>query len=87
MSCRASARLPNAPPVIYVTGSEDSRVAVAALKAGAADYVWKDVQGHFRDLLAEAIANALDQERLRREKEAAEQRSARGTRPRGVAAA
>ena len=64
--------LPNAPPVIYVTGSEDSRVAVAALKAGAADYVWKDVQGHFRDLLAEAIANALDQERLRREKEAAE---------------
>ena len=26
--------LPEAPPVIYVTGSEDSRVAVAALKAG-----------------------------------------------------
>ncbi|MDB5641203.1 MAG: signal transduction histidine kinase, partial [Hyphomicrobiales bacterium] len=27
--------LPDPPPVIYVTGSEDSRVAVAALKAGA----------------------------------------------------
>ncbi|WP_204280696.1 response regulator, partial [Serratia marcescens] len=35
--------LPDAPPVVYVTGSEDSRVAVAALKAGAVDYVWKDV--------------------------------------------
>lgn len=65
--------LPRPPPVIYVTGSEDSRIAVAALKAGAVDYVWKDVQGHFRDLLAEAIATALEKERLRREKERAEQ--------------
>ncbi len=64
--------LPNAPPVIYVTGSEDSRVAVAALKAGAVDYVWKDLQGHFRDLLAEAIGTAILQDRLRREKERAE---------------
>jgi two-component sensor histidine kinase len=64
--------LPDAPPVIYVTGSEDSRVAVAALKAGAVDYVWKDVQGHFRDLLVEAIGTALHQERLRREKEEAD---------------
>lgn len=64
--------LPNAPPVIYVTGSEDSRVAVAALKAGAIDYVWKDVQGHFRELLTEAIVIALEKERLRRDKEAAD---------------
>src|SRR5687768_7784078 len=34
-------RLPDAPPIIYVTGSEESSVAVAALKAGAADYVVK----------------------------------------------
>lgn len=64
--------LPSAPPVIYVTGSDDARVAVAALKAGAVDYVWKDVQGHYRELLAEAIAAALEQESLRRAKEAAE---------------
>jgi two-component sensor histidine kinase/CheY-like chemotaxis protein len=64
--------LPEAPPVVYVTGSEDSRVAVAALKAGAVDYVWKDVQGHFRDLLAEAVVTALEKERLRRDKEAAQ---------------
>ena len=64
--------LPEAPPVIYVTGSEDSRVAVAALKAGAVDYVWKDVQGQFRELLGEAVATALRQESLRRDKERAE---------------
>ncbi len=60
------------PPVIYVTGSEDSRVAVAALKAGAVDYVWKDVQGHFRELLAEAVDTALENERLRRAQARAE---------------
>ncbi|MER2249505.1 response regulator [Methylorubrum podarium] len=64
--------LPEAPPVIYVTGSEDSRVAVAALKAGAVDYVWKDLQGQFRELLGEAIDTALRQEALRRDKERAE---------------
>lgn len=64
--------LPDAPPVVYVTGSEDSRVAVAALKAGAADYVWKDLQGQFRELLGEAVATALGAEALRRDKERAE---------------
>jgi len=54
-------------PVVYVTGSEDARVAVAALKAGAADYVWKDVQGHFRELLGEAIRASLAQEKMKRE--------------------
>jgi len=64
--------LPAPPPVIYVTGSEASHVAVSALKAGAVDYVWKDVQGHFRELLTEAVATALRQEALRRAKEAAD---------------
>jgi two-component sensor histidine kinase len=61
--------LPEAPPVIYVTGSDDIRVAVAALKAGAVDYVWKDVEGHYRDLLVESIASALAQETLKRDKQ------------------
>jgi len=60
--------LPDAPPVIYVTGSDDVRVAVTALKSGAIDYVWKDVQGHYRDLLAASIESALEQEALRQEK-------------------
>lgn len=62
----------DAPPVIYVTGSDDARVAVAALKAGAVDYVWKDIQGHYRDLLVELVQSALTQERLKREKLRAE---------------
>lgn len=59
-------------PVVYVTGSDDARVAVAALKAGASDYVWKDVQGHFRELLGESIQLALAQAKLRREAEEAQ---------------
>jgi two-component sensor histidine kinase len=74
-------RGPGHTPVIYVTGSEDARVAVAALKAGAADYVWKDVQGHFRELLGEAIQSALAQTRLKREAEEA-QRAIREARDR-----
>lgn len=65
-------RQPSPPPVIYVTGSEASHIAVSALKAGAADYVWKDVQGHFRELLVEAVSNALTQEKLRHDKDEAD---------------
>lgn len=64
--------LPSAPPVIYVTGSEESRIAVAALKAGAVDYVVKTVGEDFFDLLASAIDQALVAVRLRVEKEQAE---------------
>ena len=65
------------PPVIYVTAAQEGRVAVAALKAGAADYVAKDVQGEFLPLLLRAIAAALDAVMLRRAKEAAEAESRR----------
>lgn len=64
--------LPSAPPVIYVTGTDDGRVAIAALKAGASDYVIKDVAGEFLALLRAAIAHALEQVEMRRLKEAAE---------------
>jgi two-component sensor histidine kinase len=63
--------LEHVPPVIYVTGSEDARTAVAALKAGAVDYVWKDVQGHYRELIVEAVMAALAREKLEHEKEEA----------------
>jgi two-component sensor histidine kinase len=64
--------LPEPPPVIYVTGAEDSHIAVAALKAGAVDYVWKDVRGQFRELLMEAVKDALEKESLRRAKATAD---------------
>ena len=64
--------LPDPPPVVYVTGADEGRIAVAALKAGAADFVIKDVGGVFLDLLRTASEQALAAARLRREKEAAE---------------
>jgi two-component sensor histidine kinase len=64
--------LPTPPPVVYVTGSEESRIAVAALKAGAVDYVVKTIGEDFFDLLASAFDQALDQISLRRGKAEAE---------------
>lgn len=64
--------IPNHPPVIVVTGAQDSRMAVAALRAGAFDYVVKDVQGEFIFLLKTSMVAAVEAMRLRRAKEAAE---------------
>ncbi len=65
-------QLNEAPPVIYVTGADEGRIAVAALKSGAADYIVKDVGGAFFDLLSASITQALEQECVRRAKEIAE---------------
>jgi DNA-binding NtrC family response regulator len=64
--------MPKHPPVIVVTGAQDSRMAVAALKAGAFDYVVKDAQGEFVYLLNAALHSAVDAMRMQRAKEAAE---------------
>ena len=60
------------PPVVYVTGTDDSKVAVAALKAGAADYVFKDVREDFFTLLHAALTAALELHTMRQAREAAE---------------
>ncbi|MGZ6017904.1 MAG: response regulator, partial [Phenylobacterium sp.] len=57
---------PDPPPVVYVTGSDESRVAVSALKAGASDYVVKSVGEEFFDLLENAFVQAMEQVELRR---------------------
>ncbi len=64
--------LADPPPVIFVTGTAESRIAVSALKAGATDYVVKDVGGEFVELLEAAIRSAVMGVVLRREKEAAD---------------
>jgi two-component sensor histidine kinase len=64
--------LPGAPPVIYLTGSDESRIAVAALKAGASDYLVKHVGPDFFALLLTSIETCLEAERLRRAKIAAD---------------
>ncbi len=65
--------LTDPPPVVYVTGTQESRVAIAALKAGAADYVIKEVQGDFIELLRSAIDDAVEKVSLRRAGEAAQE--------------
>ena len=66
------AEVPDPPPIVYVTGSEETRIAVAALKAGAADYVVKAVGEDFFDLLQSSFEQAIEKEALRRRNEAAE---------------
>lgn len=64
--------LGSTPPVIFVTAAEESRIAIAALKAGAADYVIKDVRGEFLSFLMVAIDAAIKAEGVREAKERAE---------------
>ena len=64
--------LPDTPEIVYVTGSEEGRIAIAALKAGAADYVVKTVGEDFFDLLAASFGQVLRRGVLEREKRAAE---------------
>ncbi|HVZ01729.1 MAG TPA: histidine kinase dimerization/phosphoacceptor domain -containing protein [Dongiaceae bacterium] len=67
------------PPVIYVTGESEGRVAVAALKAGATEYVIKEASADFLPLLRAAVAGAIEQRELKhaREKAEAELRASR----------
>jgi two-component sensor histidine kinase/CheY-like chemotaxis protein len=64
--------IPDAPPVVFVTASQDSGIAVTALKAGAADYLVKDLQGDFIPLLQVAVNGALRQARIRKARDDAE---------------
>jgi len=63
---------PAAPPVVFVTASQDSTIAVTALKAGAADYLVKDIHGAFIPLLQVAAEGALRQSRLQKARDEAE---------------
>jgi len=70
---RLSASGLQSPPVVYVTGSTEMSVAVAALKAGATDFVPKTIGDEFLELLAAALHQAVGKSRLIAEKAAAEQ--------------
>jgi two-component sensor histidine kinase/CheY-like chemotaxis protein len=64
--------IPNSPPVVFVTAAQDSSIAVTALKAGAADYLMKNLQGDFIPLLQVAVDGALRQARLQKARDDAE---------------
>ena len=65
-------KIPDAPPVVFVTASQDSSIAVTALKAGAADYLVKDTLGDFIPLLHVAVEGALKQAMIRKARDDAE---------------
>ncbi len=60
------------PEVVYVTGSAETAIAVAALKSGAGDFVPKTAAEEFMELLLAAIDHAIDHRRLNRAKAKAE---------------
>src|ERR1700704_4738041 len=64
--------IPHAPPVVFVTASQDSAIAVTALKAGAVDYLVKDLQGDFMPLLHVAVDSAIKQAMVRKARDDAE---------------
>ena len=55
---RLSARGP-LPPIVMVTGAGNERTAVEAMKLGAYDYVVKDTEAVYLDLLPAVIAQAI----------------------------
>jgi two-component sensor histidine kinase len=62
---------PEAPPVVYVTAADAGRVAVEALKAGASDFMLKDLGESFFDLLGETIRQAIGALQAERERASA----------------
>ncbi len=60
------------PPMIMVTGTGNEPIAVEAMKLGAADYIVKDAEGGYFELLPAVINKALYNQRLLEEKRQAE---------------
>jgi two-component system, cell cycle sensor histidine kinase and response regulator CckA len=61
------------PPTIMVTGQGDETVAVEALKLSASDYLIKDVDCGYLDLMPSVIEQALAKQRLIQGKQRAEE--------------
>lgn len=64
-------------PVVYITGSNEARIAIEALKSGASDYVIKTVSEDFFALLTDAIGQTIANARLRKAKERADEETRR----------
>jgi diguanylate cyclase (GGDEF)-like protein/PAS domain S-box-containing protein len=59
------------PPMIMVTGTGSEQIAVEAMKLGAGDYLVKDVDGGYLELLPTVIERVLQQQRLVEERQQA----------------
>ncbi len=58
----------NQPPTIMITGAGDERVAADAIKLGASEYVVKDMDGGYLELLPTVLEQVLHKQRLRQQK-------------------
>ncbi len=61
------------PPTIMITGAGDETVAVEALKMGVRDYLVKDIEGGYMELLPSVVDQVIRQEWLVEQKERAEE--------------
>ena len=59
-------------PVVMLTGAQDIAIAVDVMRRGARDYLIKDGEGHYLQLLPTVIKRVLQEARTRREKRQAE---------------
>jgi len=62
------------PPTVMVTGAGDETTAVKAMKLGASDYIVKDTEGGYLELLPVVVEKLLNQKRLVDAKEKAERK-------------
>lgn len=54
--------------VVMLTGTEDTQIAVEAMRRGASDYLVKDTEGRYQTLMPAVIHRALRERQLRRER-------------------
>ncbi|MDY7077241.1 MAG: PAS domain S-box protein [Chloroflexota bacterium] len=59
------------PPTVMITGTGSEQIAVEAMKLGASDYIVKDVEGGYLDLLPTVIERVLQQQRIADERQQA----------------
>lgn len=60
------------PPVVMLTGANDVAVAVEAMRRGARDYLLKDAERHYLELLVAVVERVLQERRLMTDKQRAE---------------
>lgn len=66
---RFTAERKTSPPVIMITGKGNEKVAVEALQLGASDYIVKDVEMGYLELIPIVIDQVLQKQQLLRERD------------------
>ena len=67
-----------------VTGTGNERIAVEAMKLGVSDYLVKDLEGGFVNVLPLVVSRAIEQRRLLREKQRMEKELAQAQRMKAI---